>query len=98
MDERGLRMFSPMDNGLAAALSACESVGACDSNVCSSPFHSADFVAAGVNVLVKEWVLDGSFIRFAFAAWSPLLFCVSLVCQHITVGIFRVFGKLTSLF
>ena len=86
VDERGVRMFSPMYNGLAAALSACKSVGACNSSVCSSPFHSTDFVAAGVNVLVKEWVLDGSFIRFAFAAWSPLLFCVSLVCQHIVVG------------
>jgi hypothetical protein len=30
-------------------------------------------------MLLQEWTLDGSFIRFALIAICPLLYCVSLV-------------------
>ena len=36
-------------------------------------------MAAGANILIQEWALDNSFIRFALAALIPLLFSVSLV-------------------
>ncbi|KAH8109962.1 hypothetical protein DFH11DRAFT_1547865 [Phellopilus nigrolimitatus] len=36
------------------------------------------FMAAGVNILIQEWALDNSFIRFALCAVIPLLFSVSL--------------------
>lgn len=37
------------------------------------------FVGSGVNILVREWMLDGSLTRFALLATAPFLFCVSLV-------------------
>lgn len=35
-------------------------------------------MAAGVNILIQEWALDGQFIRFALVVLLPLLFSVSL--------------------
>ena len=37
------------------------------------------FIGSSVRTLLMEWVLDGSFIRFALVAVIPLLYCVSLV-------------------
>lgn len=37
------------------------------------------FIGSGTNILVREWMLDGSFIRFALLVTAPFLFCVSLV-------------------
>ncbi|KAJ7650952.1 glycosyl transferase family group 2-domain-containing protein [Roridomyces roridus] len=36
------------------------------------------FIGNGVKTLLQEWTLDGSFIRFALCALTPLLWCVSL--------------------
>ncbi|KAH8830090.1 glycosyl transferase family group 2-domain-containing protein [Flagelloscypha sp. PMI_526] len=36
------------------------------------------FIASGLNVMLQEWKMDGSFMRFALLATVPLLFCVSL--------------------
>ncbi|EMD36208.1 hypothetical protein CERSUDRAFT_115155 [Gelatoporia subvermispora B] len=36
------------------------------------------FIANGVDILLKEWELDGSFTRFALVVCLPLFFCVSL--------------------
>lgn len=37
------------------------------------------FAGAALKTLLVEWMLDGSFIRFALCVVIPLLFCVSLV-------------------
>lgn len=42
-------------------------------------FTLAVFIGSGVSILLAEWVLDGSFIRFALVVTTPFLFCVSLV-------------------
>jgi hypothetical protein len=42
----------------------------CDSTV---------FIGSSMRTLLMEWVLDGSFIRFALVAVIPFLYCVSLV-------------------
>jgi hypothetical protein len=49
------------------------------------------FMANGVGILVNEWQMDGSFIRFALCALLPLLFCVSLffslqIVQNVTMA------------
>ncbi|KAL5522229.1 hypothetical protein ACEPAF_2086 [Sanghuangporus sanghuang] len=36
------------------------------------------FIGSGLNILVREWMLDGDTRRFALLATAPLLFCVSL--------------------
>ncbi|KAJ7740916.1 glycosyl transferase family group 2-domain-containing protein [Mycena maculata] len=36
------------------------------------------FIGRGVQTLLQEWTLDGSFIRFALCALTPLLWCISL--------------------
>ncbi|TDL23464.1 hypothetical protein BD410DRAFT_857631 [Rickenella mellea] len=36
------------------------------------------FIGSGLNILMQEFLLDGSFIRFSLLAASPFLFCVSL--------------------
>ncbi|KZT03069.1 uncharacterized protein LAESUDRAFT_729581 [Laetiporus sulphureus 93-53] len=36
------------------------------------------FIASGINTLIQECVLDGTYIRFALLVTTPLLFCVSL--------------------
>ena len=36
------------------------------------------FVGSGLNILVREWMLDGDTTRFALLATAPFLFCVSL--------------------
>ncbi|GJJ06073.1 hypothetical protein Clacol_000262 [Clathrus columnatus] len=36
------------------------------------------FVGNGVNVLIREFILDGTFMRFILLVTSPLIFCVSL--------------------
>jgi len=36
------------------------------------------FVGTGLNILLQEYVLDGSYIRFTLLCAAPLLLCVSL--------------------
>ncbi|KAF8066798.1 glycosyl transferase family group 2-domain-containing protein [Lyophyllum atratum] len=36
------------------------------------------FIGNGIKILLQEWTLDGSFVRFALLAICPLLYCVSL--------------------
>ncbi|PCH34589.1 hypothetical protein WOLCODRAFT_106236 [Wolfiporia cocos MD-104 SS10] len=36
------------------------------------------FIASGISILIQETVLDGTYVRFALVATTPLLFCVSL--------------------
>ncbi|KAJ7472250.1 glycosyl transferase family group 2-domain-containing protein [Mycena galericulata] len=50
------------------------------------------FIGSGVKTLLMEWTLDGSFIRFALCALTPLLWCISLffalqLIQNITMCI-----------
>ena len=40
---------------------------------------STVFIGSSMRTLLMEWVLDGSFIRFALVAVIPFLYCVSLV-------------------
>jgi len=35
-------------------------------------------MAAGISILIQEWVQDGDYTHFALAAVAPLVFCVSL--------------------
>ena len=58
-ENRPIRLFAPVYNGLGAGLSLF-------------------FVGSGVNVLVREWMLDGDATRFALLAAAPFLCCVSL--------------------
>jgi hypothetical protein len=49
------------------------------------------FIGNGVRLLIREWLLDGDFIRFALCALLPLLFCVSLffclqIIQNVTMA------------
>jgi hypothetical protein len=49
------------------------------------------FVGNGVSILLKEWLLDGDFTRFALAAVLPLLYAVSLfftlqIVQNVTMA------------
>lgn len=41
-----------------------------------------DFIGSGVNTIIQEIVLDGSFTRLALLATTPIFFCVSLVGSH----------------
>jgi hypothetical protein len=36
------------------------------------------FVGNGVNIIVREFTLDGNFMRFLLLLTAPLIFCVSL--------------------
>ncbi|KAL0059149.1 hypothetical protein AAF712_014121 [Marasmius tenuissimus] len=50
------------------------------------------FIGNGVRVLLWEFFMDGSFIRFALAAVLPLLYCVSLfftlqILQNVTMAV-----------
>ena len=36
------------------------------------------FICNGVSALLKQWLLDGAFMRFALAAATPALWCISL--------------------
>ncbi|KAI0919925.1 hypothetical protein AcV5_001863 [Taiwanofungus camphoratus] len=36
------------------------------------------FIASGINVLIQESVLDGTYVRFALLVTTPFLFCISL--------------------
>lgn len=41
--------------------------------------YSIDFIGTGVNIMIQEIVLDGSYMRLALLVTAPLLFCVSIV-------------------
>ncbi|KAJ7100591.1 glycosyl transferase family group 2-domain-containing protein [Mycena belliarum] len=48
------------------------------------------FIGSGVKTILREWTLDGSFMRFVLFALTPLLWCVSLffalqLIQNITM-------------
>ena len=80
---RPTRYFAPVYGGLGLALSFC----AISSSV--EPFLDANsqlqvFIASGANILLQEYRLTGTFIRFALMATAPLLFCVSLVSSYST--------------
>jgi len=50
------------------------------------------FMGAGISRILQEWMLDGSFTRFALFATLPFLYCVSLfftlqIIQNITMAI-----------
>ncbi|KAF9647641.1 hypothetical protein BDM02DRAFT_3169688, partial [Thelephora ganbajun] len=36
------------------------------------------FICNGIGSLIKQWLLDGNYIRFALAATTPALWCISL--------------------
>lgn len=49
------------------------------------------FIGNGVKILIREWLLDGDFTRFALCALIPLLFSVSLffalqIIQNVTMA------------
>lgn len=50
----------------------------------------AVFICNGIGALLKQWLLDGSYIRFALAAATPALWCISLffslqIMQNLTM-------------
>jgi hypothetical protein len=54
--------------------------------------HHLVFIGNGVRVLIREWVLDGDYTRFALCALLPLLYSVSLffalqIIQNVTMAI-----------
>lgn len=79
--KRTTRIYANVYIGLATALAA----GIIIIILSLVPFlfyeltiFSLVFVGSGVNVLVREFLLDGSFMRFILLVTSPLVFCVSL--------------------
>ena len=77
---RPVRLYAPFYNGFAAALSFCKSyIDSRKSNLLSLN-ASTVFIGEGINIILREFALDGSFIRFAILAVIPLLYAVSLVC------------------
>jgi hypothetical protein len=79
---RPTRYFAPVYGGLGLALSTC-------AVFIYRTFLGADqylqvFIFSGVNILLQEWRLTHSYIRFALMATTPLLFCVSLVSSYST--------------
>jgi hypothetical protein len=45
------------------------------------------FISNGAEILLTEWLLDGSFIRFALCATFPFLFCVSLASPFLVLNV-----------
>jgi cellulose synthase/poly-beta-1,6-N-acetylglucosamine synthase-like glycosyltransferase len=58
---------------------------------------STFFIFSGVNILLQEWRLTHSYIRFALMATTPLLFCVSLFFSlQVVTNISYVFGPVAQ--
>ncbi|CAL1710811.1 unnamed protein product [Somion occarium] len=45
------------------------------------------FIGNGINTILVEWQLDQNFTRFALFAVLPLLFCVALIIQNVSMVI-----------
>lgn len=82
-EPRPAMLYAPIYNGLACGLSVCEL--ACWFCVLRYPdaLVFPVFLGNGVNILLQEFELDGSFMRFALVATIPLLFAVSLVSYRL---------------
>lgn len=39
-----------------------------------------DYLGSGVDTMIQEIVLDGSYVRLALLVTLPFLYCISLVC------------------
>ena len=44
------------------------------------------FIGSGVDILVREWMLDGNTARFAVLVTAPFLFCISLFFSLQAIG------------
>ncbi|KAJ8508325.1 hypothetical protein ONZ45_g9380 [Pleurotus djamor] len=51
------------------------------------------FIGNGLKIVLQEWFLDGSFVRFAFIIAMPMLYCVSLFfCLQLVQNLSMAFG------
>jgi hypothetical protein len=77
---RKLILLGPLYAGCGAALAMCTSLIFSLPNQSNFGTCYLDFVTAGVSVLLQEYALDGTTVRFALLVTMPIIFCVSLVC------------------
>lgn len=75
---RPIRLFGPVYGGFAAALSICEHAPHSETIHADITVHLV-FLMSGINTMIEESVLDGTYNRWALCVTIPFLFCVSLV-------------------
>lgn len=80
---RPTRLLAPIYGGFAAGLSVCK----CYEMKVQSIIHilmvlNVDYLGSGVDTMIQEIVLDGSYVRLALLVTLPFLYCISLVSNR----------------